>query len=124
MTQCLDPELLMLMRFLVPILHPRKQTYVPAGLANTIIVSMKQNRKINLASVMHKVIYDEVKALRPKEKTYLPSYLAQLYAHGNCLIGEERMERKSIKNALRNVYGSTQDTLTDNEQEETQKEQT
>jgi hypothetical protein len=66
------------MRFLVPILIThKKRGYIPAGQANTIIASMKQTRKINWGFVMHKVIHDEVKALRPNKETYLPSYLAQ-----------------------------------------------
>jgi hypothetical protein len=73
----------MLMRFLVPIFPPKMMSYFRGGIAGTIIASAIEHEQISWAMILHKVIHDEVKALRPNKVTYLPNYLAQLYKHGN-----------------------------------------
>ncbi len=54
-SQCKDPELMILFHFLIPILHPRKPSYIPVKWANTVIASWSGEREINWAFIMHKV---------------------------------------------------------------------
>jgi hypothetical protein len=63
------------------------------------------------------VIHDEIRALRPNKVTYLPSYLAQLYKHGNYLKETQRVQRLRHKQLIINVYGTLEDTLTKEEEE-------
>jgi len=46
-SQCKDPELMMLFHFLIPILHRRKPSYIPVKWANTVIASWSGEREIN-----------------------------------------------------------------------------
>ncbi|CAK9879717.1 unnamed protein product [Sphagnum jensenii] len=120
-SQCKDPELMMLFHFLIPILHPRKPSYIPVKWANTVIASWSGEREINWAFIMHKVIQDEVRALGPKKLCYLPSYLAQLYAYGDCQLVIERHHRVLVRRVIKEVYGTSEDELT-NEEEATYEE--
>ncbi|CAK9274425.1 unnamed protein product [Sphagnum jensenii] len=125
-SQCKDPELMMLFHFLIPILHPRKPSYIPVKWANTIIASWSGEREINWAFIMHKVTQDEVRALGPKKLCYLPSYLAQLYAYGDCQLVIERHHKVLVRRVIKEVYGTSEDELTNEEAtyEETKEEST
>jgi hypothetical protein len=126
-SQCKDPELMMLFHFLILILHPRKPSYIPIKWANTVIASWSGEREINWAFIMHKVIQDEVRALGPKKLCYLPSYLAQLYAYGDCHLVIERHHTVLVRRVIKEVYGTSEDELTDEEEatyEETEEEST
>jgi len=65
---------------------------------------------------MHKVIQDEVRALGPKKLCYLPSYLAQLYAYGDCQLVLERHHKFLVRRVIKEVYGTSEDELTDEEE--------
>jgi hypothetical protein len=126
-SQCKDPELMMLFHFLIPILHPRKPSYIPVKWANIVIASWSGEREINWAFIMHKVIQDEVRALGPKKLCSLPSYLAQLYAYGDYQLVIERHHRVLVRRVIKEVYGTSEDELTDEEEatyEETKEEST
>ncbi len=126
-SQCKDPELMMLFHFLILILHPRKPSYIPIKWANTVIASWSGEREINWAFIMHKVIQDEVRALGPKKLCYLPSYLAQFYAYGDCQLVIERHHKVLVRRVIKEVYGTLEDELTDEEEatyEETEEENT
>jgi hypothetical protein len=118
---------MMLFHFLIPIFHPRKPSYIPVKWANTIIASWSEEREINWAFIMHKVIQDEVRALGPKKLCYLPSYLAQLYAYGDCQLVIERHHKVLVRRVIKEVYGTSKDELTNEEEatyEETEEEST
>jgi hypothetical protein len=118
---------MMLFHFLIPILHPRKRNYIPVKWTNTVIASWLGEREINWAFIMHKVIHDEVRALGPKKLCSLPSYLAQLYAYGDCQLVIERHQRNLVRRVIKEVYGTSEDELTDEEEatyEETEEEST
>jgi hypothetical protein len=117
-SQCKDSELMMLFRFLIPIFHPRKPTYIPVKWANTIIASWTGEREINWAFIMHRVIQDEVKALKADKLSFLPSYLARLYAYAECELEIEVDDRDVIKE----LYGTEdEDALTDEEEASSEK---
>ncbi|CAN5962657.1 unnamed protein product [Sphagnum jensenii] len=89
--------------------------------------TMRGQREINWAFIMHKVIQDEVRALGPKKLCSLPSYLAQLYAYGDCQLVIERHHRVLVRRVIKEVYGTSEDELTDEEEatyEETKEEST
>jgi hypothetical protein len=117
---------MMLFHFLIPILHPRKPSYILVKWANTVIASWSGEREINWAFIMHKVTQDEVRALGPKKLCYLPSYLAQFYAYGDCQLVIERHHRVLVRRVIKEVYGTSEDELTDEEAtyEETKEEST
>jgi hypothetical protein len=92
--QCNVPELQRLLEFLVPIIHPKKPTFVPVSLANTVIVSWLGVAQMNWAHILQQTISSLVDALEPGKTTVLPSYLAQLYKVGGCLMPTENKERK------------------------------
>ncbi|CAK9211700.1 unnamed protein product [Sphagnum troendelagicum] len=74
---------------------------------------------------MHKVIQDEVRTLGPKKLCYLPSYLVQLYAYGDCQLVIERHHKVLVRRAIKEVYGTSEDELTNEEEatyEETEEE--
>jgi hypothetical protein len=76
---------------------------------------------------MHKVIQDEVRTLGPKKLCSLPNYLAQLYAYGDCQLVIERHHRVLVRRVIKEVYGTSKDELTDEEEatyEETEEEST
>jgi hypothetical protein len=76
---------------------------------------------------MHKVIQDEVRTLGPKKLCYLPSYLVQLYAYGDCQLVIERHHRVLVRRVIKEVYGTSEDEFTDEEEatyEETEEEST
>jgi hypothetical protein len=126
-SQCKDLELMMLFHFLIPILHPRKPSYILVKWANTVIALWLREREINWAFIMHKVIQDEVRALGPKKLCYLPSYLAQLYAYGDCQLIIERHHIVLVIRVIKEVYGTSEDELTYEEEatyEETKEEST
>jgi hypothetical protein len=58
---------------------------------------------------------------------YLPSYLAQLYAYGDCQLVIERHHRVLVRRVIKEVYDTSEDELTDEEEatyEETKEEST
>ncbi|CAK9868329.1 unnamed protein product [Sphagnum jensenii] len=67
---------------------------------------------------MHKVIQDEVRALGPKKLCSLPSYLVQLYAYGDCQLVIERHHRVLVRRVIKEVYGTSEDELINEETEE------
>ncbi|CAM6013774.1 unnamed protein product [Sphagnum balticum] len=76
---------------------------------------------------MHKVIQDEVRTLGPKKLCYLPSYLAQLYAYGDCQLVIEKHHKVLVGRVIKEVYGTSEDELIDEEEvtyEETEEEST
>jgi len=87
---------MMFFHFLIPILHPKKPSYIPVKWANTVIASWSGEREIDWAFIMHKLIQDEVRALGPKKLCYLPNYMAQLYAYGDCQLIIERHHRVMV----------------------------
>jgi len=107
---------MMFFHFLIPILHPKKPSYIPVKWANTVIASWSGEREIDWAFIMHKLIQDEVRALGPKKLCYLPNYMAQLYAYGNCQLVIERHHRVMVKKVIKEVYGTLEDELTDEEE--------
>jgi hypothetical protein len=107
--------------------NPRKPSYILVKWANTVIASWSGEREINWAFIMHKVIHDEVRALGPKKLCYLPSYLAQLYAYGDCQLVIERHHKVLVRRVIKEVYGTSEDEFTHEEKatyEETKEEST
>jgi hypothetical protein len=105
----------MLFHFLIPILHPKKPSYILVRWANTVIASWSGEKQINWGFIMHKVIQDKVKSLKPRKLSYLPSYLAQLYLYGECQLETEIND----KNVIRDIYG-----IADSDEEESNSEKT
>jgi hypothetical protein len=72
-----------------------------------------ERREINWAFIMHKVIQDEVRALKVDKLFFLPSYLAQLYAYAKYKLEIEIDDRDVIKK----LYGTKdEDVLTHKEE--------
>jgi len=93
---CNNEDLKSFLWFIVPILRPKKPTYCPGNLANLLIAAWKGDLEVNWAYLLNEVIQDLVKVLTPGKKTYLLSYLAQLYRWGYCLTGEEATKRETL----------------------------
>jgi hypothetical protein len=92
--QCNVPELKRLFEFLVPIIHPKKPTFLPVSMANTVVASWLGVAQINWAHILQQAILGLVDGLESGKATVLPSYLAQLYKAGGCLMPTKKKERK------------------------------
>ena len=100
-SQCNDTTLRLLLRFMMPIFHPKKPTYCTSTMANTIVAAWKNNLAVNWARLLTDVIMANVKSLQPGKPSPLPSYLAQLYKWGDCLYTHEIEEQNQKRQALR-----------------------
>jgi hypothetical protein len=72
-----------------------------------------ERREINWAFIMHKVIQDEVRALKVDKLFFLPSYLAQLYAYAKYKLEIEIDD----KNIIKELYGTKDENVLTDEEE-------
>jgi len=108
-SQCSSPALQAVLMFLMPIFHPRKPSYAPIGLLNTVVGSWKKGILVNWGQLLRTVILKEIEDLKPGKKTFLQCYLAQIYWYHRCLLPEEQSERAARKEDIDYITGGEED---------------
>lgn len=90
--QCNNEELIRVLRFLNPVLHPEKQKKVIMRMGNTIVAALFEDQKFNRASIINELLLRQLSALGGKKGICLSSYLFHLHRIEPALTAEEREE--------------------------------
>ncbi|CAM6084923.1 unnamed protein product [Calypogeia fissa] len=77
--QCFDKDVKRVLEFLVPIFHPEKPKRVTVRLGSTIVASLRNQEKINWASIFIEVMQKQAGSLKQKKGISLSTYLHILY---------------------------------------------
>ena len=95
-----DPRERRVLEFVLPILYPKKPSWVTLTMGNTIFGALSRVRKINWVQVFQEVEGKLVSRLEKEKSSPISPYLFHLYHRFKCFREEEMQELEVAKHCL------------------------